>query len=269
MCPYDTLVWGESQAANGLTGLAALTGQNHSASGDDLTLKSTPEPPVIHGLGSLSDTKPRACAVLPKTSNGNKRIYGPGGIDFWGNGWAQWMRDAPIELQKGDTLTGQHDNTNVSEGGVVGVDMVYGGMITPWTLADIRKNYSRIYSQAFSITSATAVTFNDAAGALDTLTDDDLWLDKKASYDILGVGSFRSGATFGGILNILGLGGDWQGFQPGLIANPLSAVTFNAGAEFAPVLEPIPFDGDSLPTMGMTATSAGAYLGILVLGQKG
>jgi hypothetical protein len=94
------------------------------------------------------------------------------------------------------------------------------------------------------------------------------WSDAEGKFWILGLIHGISAATFGGIMNIRNLGGEWQGNQPGLIVNPLSAVTFDAGASFAPALSPIPFDGDAPPTLGMTATSAGAVTVSMLFGKE-
>jgi len=263
--PYDTVMYGEAGAMSGYTGIAALGGQNHKASGDIITLLSGI--PYLNGFGLLSDTKPRACALIPSLSNNQNKIYGPAGIDYWADGWAQWMRSLPMPLQDGETLTGNGDNTNVSEGTVMGMDLTYNEIIAPWELAVLAGRYAHLYSQEFTVTSATAVVYNSGPVDLDSATTETDWLNKEESYEIIGIAKGRSGATFGGILNITKLSGAWQGKQPGIVANPLSAVTFNAGAQFAKALEPIPFKGDAVPQVGMTATSAGAYIGDLVIGM--
>lgn len=267
---YSTICWGESTQNNGLAGVAGLANQNHNASGDKLKLKTTPSPPYLMGFGSVSDTKPQGSALVPDTGNGNKPIYGPGAIDFVTEGWAWWMRSAPVVLQKGDQLTGQASNTNVAEGTVVAADIQYGSYAQPWNLAEMRQKYIQIISQQVTITSGAAVTFNSGSTAIETAaTEKSNWLDVDASYEILGTSPCISAATFGGICNVTGLGGNWKGEQPGLLVSPLSAVTFSPGGSFAPALEPIPFDGDSPPDVGMTATSAGAVKFNIVMGQIG
>lgn len=268
--PYDTIVWAEAAAMSGLTNMAALAGQNHSATGDTLTLKSTPSPPWLLGMGVVSDTKPAASGLVPTTSNGGKTIYGPGGLNYSVDGWASYLRDIPIELVKSDIITGQGSNTNVSEGTVLGADIAYGSPPAPWHLAALRSKYSQIYSQKLTITSGSAVVFNSGVVSLDSAAADITnWLDVNAAYEILGICAGTGAATFGGILNITGLGGEWSSKQPGLVINPLSAVTFAPGGAFIKVLEPIPFQGDALPSVGMTASSAGAIIFNLVFGKIG
>jgi len=264
---FQTVLYGESQAANGLTDLAGLAGQDHVASGDKIELKN--ERPFLHGMGSLTDTKPQGCALVPDNGNSNKPIYGPGGIDFFNDGWAQWMRELPMELFRSDQLTGQISSTNVNEGGIVAFDIVYNEIIKPWSLQEVRSRYEAIFSQQGVVTSATALVFNDGAVALDSFaTETANWLDPEKDYDILGVAQSISAATFGGIATISkNLTGEWAGKFPGLIVNPLSAATFNAGFAMAKALEPIPFSGDSLPQIGMTATSAGLINFALVMGR--
>jgi hypothetical protein len=266
--PYDTICWGEAQACNGLTGVAALSGQNHGASGDKLTLKSTPEPPFLQGLGGLSDTKPQQVALVPDELQAQNPILGPAGMNFWSDGWLKELRQIPIELIKGDALTGQLSNTNVNEGAIVGADVTYGRPVAPWTLEGVQGRYSKVFTDTITITSAAAVTFNSGSGALSGKASNYAkWSDSKGEFEILGIIHGISAATYGGICNVTKLGGEWDGKQPGLIVSPLSAVTFDAGGSFAPALEPIPFEGDSVPDVGMTATSAGAVTFSMLIGK--
>lgn len=266
--PFDSLCWGEAQACDGLTGCAALANQNHGVSGDKITLKTDPKPPYLQGLGGLSDTKPQAVALIPDEQNAQLPIYGPAGMNFWSDGWDRSLREGPIELLKGDALTAQISNTNVNEGAIVACEVAYGRPVAPWSLKDIQNRYEKIFHDLCTITSAAAVTFNSGSGVLSgKMTNFSKWSDPDGRFEILGVVHGISAATFGGIANVTKLSGGWQGFQPGLVINPLSAVTFDAGGGFAPALEPIPFDGDSLPDIGMTATSAGAVTFALKIGK--
>jgi hypothetical protein len=264
--PYDTILWGEEAAKNGLTGTAALDNQNHLASGDKLTLLSDPSPPYLQGLGSLSDTKPQGCALVPDKMDAQNPIKGPGAILFYPQGWDVSLRYKPICLVKGDNLTGQCSSTNVNEGSIVAADISYGKTIVPFDISQGR--YKQIYRPTATITSAAAVTFNSGGVALDSaISDWNKFGDVDASYEILGTFGCIGAATFGGICNVSKLGGEWAKRQPGLIVNPLSAVTFSPGG-FVPVLEPIPFRGDALPQVGMTAPSAGAVSFGMVIGEK-
>lgn len=266
--PYDTLVWGEVGAKDGLTGTAFLAGQNHTKDGDKFLALQTNPPPWLMGLGSLSDTKPSACALVPDSLEAQQPINGPGGIDFWNDGWARHLREAPIMLEKGDKYTGQCSSTNVNEGSIIGADIVYGSPVAPWKLKDIQSQYTRIFNDIFTITSGADVTFDSGSVTLDAAASNYAkWSDTNGKFDILGVLNLIGAATFGGIAHLKNFGGDWHGHQPGLIVNPLSAVTFNTGAQFAPALQPIPFEGDALPSIGMTATSAGAIAFGLVIGK--
>lgn len=265
--PYDTLLWGEVGAKDGLTGTLALGGQNHLAAADKITLLD--EMIIwLQGLGSLSDTKPAGCALVPDNLRAQMPIYGPGGIDFYNDGWAHWLRSAPIKMVKGDKITGQCSSTNVNEGSLIAMDIAYRNAIPPWLLKDIQSRYKEIFTEKITITSAADITFNSGAGQIDTLASDfSKWSDPEGEFEILGVIPNIGAATFGGICNVSKLGGDWHGLQPGLIVNPLSAVTFNPAGNFNQALEPIPFKGDALPQLGMTATTAGAIIFVLLIGK--
>ena len=266
--PYDTLLWGEEQAASGLTDTAALANQNHKKDADKLTLLSEPTPPWLQGLGSVSDTKPQGCALKPDTLDAGLPIYGPGAISFWHEGWFKELREAPIKLLRGDKITGQGSNTNVNEGMIIAADIAYGNAIPPWLLKTYQASLKKIFTDIIAITTAAAVTFNSGAVSMDQMTNYSKWADPEAEFVILGVISHIGAATFGGILNVTKLGGPWQGKQPGIPVPPLSAVTFSPGGSFVKALEPIPFKGDSLCEVGMTTPSAGAMNLGLLMGKK-
>lgn len=266
--PFDTVLWGEVAAKTGLTGTVFCAGQNHVADGDKCVLKTEPFPPFLHGLGSLSDTKPAGCALVPDEQNAQLPIQGPGALDFGGNGWLHALAKAPIELMKGDKLTGQCSSTAVNEGSIIGAHIVYGKILPLFDLVAISKKYEKLFTDIVTITSGADVTFNSGVGSLDSLVGNyEKWSDPDGKFEILGTITSISAATLGGIANILNLGGDWKGHQPGIIVNPLSAVTFNGGRAFNEALEPIPFNGDSLPTVGMTATTAGAITFGFLIGK--
>jgi hypothetical protein len=266
--PYDTVVWGEAQAANWLTGVAFLAGQNHTKDGDKVVLKSTPTPPYLLGLGGLSDTKPQGTALVPDETMSQLPIFAPGGIDFFNDGWAKWLREIPIVLTKGEKVTGQISTTNVNEGQVIGADLAYKNAPKPWKLSGVSGRYSKVFTDKFTVTSAAAVTFNSGPVSLDSAASNyPKWNDADGKFEILGSVPNIGAATFGGIAHIRNLGDKWDGKQPGIVINPLSGVTFNPGGDINTVLEPIPFDGDALPEISMTATSAGAISFGLLIGK--
>ncbi|MHC4620980.1 MAG: hypothetical protein ACYTEQ_24810, partial [Planctomycetota bacterium] len=69
--PYDTLCWGEAQAANGLTATAAVGPSTYTLSGDTIQLKGVDMGgiPVVWAGGMTGDTKPQGGAILPSRSN--------------------------------------------------------------------------------------------------------------------------------------------------------------------------------------------------------
>jgi len=264
--PYDTLVWGEEQAANGLTGTAAVGPGDYTTSGDTITLKKGLGTPVVFAGGMTGDTKPQGGAIVPQYSHYAQVLHLAGHQQFATHGWTD-LRIAPshaLQMQAGETLTGQTSSTNVNEGSVLGVNLAYGSA-PPLQVS--RKRYKEIDIPKLTITSAAAVTYNSGVVALDSAAGQTYWLDKNAKYELLGVIGNIGAATFGGICHVTGLSGNWHGYYPGVPISALSAVDFGVAQPFTPFAEPLPFDGDALPNVGMTASSAGAISFGAVIGR--
>jgi len=266
--PFTSPLWPEARAGDGLVGIAAAGDGYHTVSGDDLTLKDHDEPFMI-GFGGTGDTKPQGVAIDQAKGEGTSRIYGPAGMNFFLDGFDKGWRKQPKPLVKGDTLTGLQSSTNVNEGSLVVMDLIYGrGNAPARKVEDIK--YKDYHTDLVTITSANAVTLNDAAASLPTLlTNGYKWIDLAKKYDILATIPCISAATFGGVASIRNISAPgWSGLAPGLIVNSLSAVTFNPGGSRNWVPEPIPFDPVSPPTLGMCATSAGAITFGILFGEK-
>jgi hypothetical protein len=263
---YDTYIWGETGAADGLTGTAALGPTPITYSGDKNKVRNIGDP-MLFGLGSLSDTKPQGCAITPELTNGNNKIYGPGAIDFFNKGFMDFRIPPfqPKRLSGGETLEGFQSNTAVNEGSIIAAHIAYHG-VPALPAGGFR--YSDILTEYVTITSAAAVTaLSGKVNLKDAITRKN-WLNVEKDYDILGVLGCIGAATFGGVMQITGLGGDeWEGKVPGILVNPLSAVDFSPGPPHA-APEPIPFSGRSLPDVSMFATSAGAITFGLIMGIK-
>lgn len=265
--PHDCLVWGEAQAASGLTGLLGKGPGTYTTSADTITVKGAARgDPYLFMLGSTSDTKAGGCALLPELSNRASLIYGPGAIAFAEQGLADFRLDGVKMLANGETLTGQVDNANTNEGSVVAAWVSYGGVPA------IRSDYSdprNMYKEKCTITSAAAVTSQSGKVTLDSALTSTSWLNTKAKYEIRGVSGCVGAATFGGICQVDNLGGPWAGYVPGIPINGLSAVTFSPGMGTYLLPEPIPFDGDALPSVSMMATSAGAIVFTMHIAEVG
>jgi hypothetical protein len=263
---YDTYLWGEAQAADGLTALAAIGPTPITFSGDKNKVRNIGNPELF-GLGSLSDTKPQGCAITPELTNGNNKIYGPGAIDFFNKGFMDFRKPPfqPKKLSGGEMLEGFISSTAVNEGGLVAAHIAYNGVPG---LPTGGYRYSDILSEYCTITTTTALTVFDGKVNLKEAITRKNWLNVEKDYDILGVAGCIGAATFGGVMQLTGLGGDdWAGRVPGILINPLSAVDFSPGnAHAAP--EPIPFSGKSLPDVSMCATSLGAMTFVLIIGVK-
>jgi hypothetical protein len=263
--PYTTIVWGEEQAANGLTGTAALpvTNTSFAASGDKQVFPDVGQIPYIFAFGMTGDTKPQGCNLLPDTSNANKGYYGPGAQVFYPHGWID-RREAglpPIAIQPRDSITGQTSSTNVNEGSVLGANVSFGSVPAyPKTFPG-----RQFFQELVTITSGAAVTYNSGAATVyAAATNTTNWYDPEASYYLLGVSGHLSGATFGGICHVTGLESSpgWAGNSPGVPINALSAVDFSSNQPFTPFAQTIgPIKGLALNTtvkLGMTASTAGA-----------
>jgi hypothetical protein len=266
MQPFDMYVWAEDAlTASGLTGITAKGPTPIKSSGDLNTVRSGIGTPFLFGLGSLADTQPQGCALTPSRSNFGNNFYGPGAIKFSECGFMD-LRVAPLapkQLQSGETLSGLVSNTAVSSGALVAALIAY-GKVPPLMGGGAR--YENIFIEQYTITSAAAATAFSGKVSLDTATTDDLWINTENEYAILGLVGCIGAATFGGVMHVTGLGGEWQGAVPGILVNPLSAVDFSPGP-FVAAASPIPFKGSALPDVSMIATSAGAISGGIVIAE--
>jgi hypothetical protein len=263
--PFDFLIWGEEQAANGLTATTSKGPSGYVVTGDTITTKKGLGMPVLIGLGSISDTKPQGCAIIPQFSNRNTYIYGPGSeSDFANKGFADFRPFGGVKLQPGETLTGYVSTTNVNEGAVIGAALAYDNIPV---MPDV-SGYSKRFVEKITITSAAAVTFNSGAAALSSALTSSNFLDTSKNYVLLGLVPNIGAATFGGIMTVANLSGSWNGYYPGIPMNALSAVTFSPGGA-AYFMEPLPLSGEEFDTVtvGMTATSAGAITTGLILAE--
>ena len=265
--PYDALIWGEEGAASGLTARTAKGPNTYTISGDTITLKGTDRgTPILFGLGATSDTKAGGCAVVPSLSNRAVAIYGPAAIDILTKGWDDFRLSGGVkQLSNGETLTGQIDNANTNEGSVMGCFVSYGGYPA---VRGPSAGANDMFREKITITSAAAVTYNSGAVALNTACTSSTWLNTRAKYEIRGISGCVGAATFGGMCSVTNLGGAWAAYTPGFPVPGLSAVTFAPDGVFV-LPEPIPFDGDSLPSVGMTATSAGAIVFTMHIAEVG
>ncbi len=258
--PYTTIIWGEEQAANGLTGTAAKSvgGDGFTASADKVVFPSSNDW-IILGFGMTGDTKPQGSALLPDASNGNKPFYGPGSQVFYPHGWLNLQKlGFGYRIMAGDSVTGQTSSTNVNEGSVLGAHVA--SSLLPYPR---RFPGGTHFAELVTVTSAAAVTANSgAATVFAASTNTSNWYDAGATYYLIGVSGHLCGATFGGICHVTNVGGRWKGYNPGIPINALSAVDFSSNQPFTPFPEPIgPIKGIDLNTnvkLGMCASSAGA-----------
>lgn len=267
--PYDTILYGEATQNNGLAGVAGLGPSPYAYTGDTVTLKDE-DRPFLHRFGGISDTKPAATALIPTNSNSNKGWYGPASLTLFPLGIADFQ-DFPIELMKGDIITGQINNTNVNEGSVVFADISYGAPIPRWSLASFAGR-GKPYLELATVTSTADVTYNSGVVTIYSACTNTLdWWDSNGEYYILGVMGSTGVASAGGVLNVTNVGGNWKGMVPGIPMNTLSDVHFSTAQPFTAALEPIgPISGSAMKnsaSVGLTSTTAGAQTFVLVIAR--
>lgn len=264
--PYTTFVAGEAVQSATLVGVTAIGPPDHKLSGDTVKLRKGSGTPILMGFGSSSDTKPNGCAVTPSISNRVKPITGPGAVDMVGKGWLDLRLFGGKKLQEGETLDFKVVNTNVNEGAIVAANIAYGSFAA---YSPVRGPYKDLFIEDGIITSAADVTYNSGIVSLDSMTDDTSWVDTKAKYDLLGFMPGPVGVTQSqGIVVCSGIGGSWDGYFPGVPIGGLSAVDFGVGAPYTLFDEPIPFDGDAIPSVGLCSTTAAACLISAIIGLK-
>lgn len=265
---YDSLQWGETTQNNGLAGVNGKGPQPIQYTGDTNILRKGVGTPIIVGLGGTSATKPTGCAIQGNRSMGTNKFCGPATLYFGqqeGGFWTDLIRP----FQEGESITAQASNTNVSEATIVQADCAYGSA-HPYPhspgAALAAAGGGEMWCPPTSVTAAAAVT-PAAIGTLDAMTTDtgDQWLDTRATYHILGYVSCVGVAGSGGTISFSGLGGQWAGYRPGFPYSGITATFDSSGTSYA--YEPIPFDGDALPTYDANSLTNTACLGGLLLAK--
>lgn len=266
--PYDSLMWGEATQNNGLAGVNGKGPAPIQYTGDTNILRKGFGRPVIVGLGGSSITKPTGCAILGNRSYGVNKFCGPASL-YFGQLEGSFLVDIAVPFQEGESLTAQASNTNVSENTIVQADCAYGSPHqrpdSAWE-AMTAAGGGEMWCVPTSATAAAAVT-PAVIGTLDGLTTDtnDMWLDTRAKYHILGYVSCVGITSTAMTLGFTGLGGEWAGYVPGLPASGITATFDCQGTSFA--YEPIPFDGDAVPSYQANSLSNTAILGGLMMAK--
>lgn len=264
--PYDSLMWGETTQNNGLAGVAAKGPAPIVYSGDYNVLRKGFGAPVIVSLGGISATKPTGTAILGNRSYSVNKFCGPASLSF-GQSTGNPMIDIVVPFQEGEQLTAQLSNTNVNEASIVQADCAYGAP-HPYprsaAAAMAMAGGGELWCPPISHTAAAAVT-PAVIGDLVALTTEDLWLDTRASYHIIGNVSTVGVASEGGTLTFTGLGGAWHGYVPGVAYAGIKATFDTEGISYC--YEPIPFDGDALPSYMANALTNTAVLGGLLIAK--
>lgn len=265
--PYDTLNWGETTQNSGLAGVAAKGPAPIVFSGDYNVLRKGFGTPHIVSLGGTSATKPTGTALVGNRSYGVNKFCGPAGL------YNPRMTGLVLPYQEGEQLTAQASNTNVNEATIVHADCAYGGAHAhPATVgaALAKAGGGELWCPPTSVTAAAGVTLA-VIGDLSAMTTDtnDLWLDTRASYHILGYTGCVGIASDCGSIAFTGLGGAWHGYVPGIPDHMIGPVTLDTGTGYGADLcyEPIPFDGDALPSYMANHLSNTAVLGGLLLAK--
>lgn len=266
VAPWDMMMWAEATQNNGVAGVAAEgpTGVGYTISGDKITIKDFPDP-WIYSFGGISDSKPAETRLIPDNSNVNKPFAGPASLTMWPLGVSNF-REYPIPLMMNDLITGQLNNTNVSEGSVIGCEINYGKKIMPWSLKDLPAG--KLFQEPAIITSSGDVTYNSGVVTVYAACENTVnWWDTNGEYYILGVAGGTGVAEAGGILSCTNLGGQFQGYVPGWYMNTLSDIVFSTQQPFTPGLTPVgPIGGKAIKnsvSLGLCSTTAGAHKFVL------
>lgn len=247
MPPYDTIVWGESAAKTGLTGVTSKgpTGIGYVIAGDEITLKSKDRPYLL-GMGVTGTSKPGGGRIVPSKSPTS--YYCGGAVRFFPEGWTDYYKHsiAPL-LYKSDVLTGQADSTAVNEDTILAANISYGAPLPKPNLG--RFIGAEHYKELMTVTAAGAITYGSGTVTITTaLTNVTNWLKLDANYYLLGISGNIGVADGAGILHFTNLPGVWDKYAPGIQVNGLDAVVFSTGqGEFTPFPEPIgPITGEQL-----------------------
>lgn len=266
--PYDSYLWGESKQSSGLVVLAGKGPTPLVSSGNTNILRKGFGTPILVGLGQSSLTKPGGCAIAGNRSYGTNKFCGPGHIGF-GHGIG-FMTNVAVPYQEGETLTGYTDTTNVAEYTILQADFTYGSAHkypgSAWD-AMAAAGGGELWSVPTSVTAAAIVT-PAVIGTLDGMTTDtgDMWLDTRAKYHILGYIGCVGIASSSGTITFTGLGAKWNGYVPGIPETGKDVVQLGVlGMSYC--YEPIPFDGDALPSYMCNCLDDTAHLGAILLAK--
>lgn len=263
----DVVVFAEATQNNGFAGVAGKGPTPLTYTGDTVTLRKVGKTPVLVALGGASATKPKGVRIKGNRSRNQMYWHGPANTRGYPQGL---MTDLAVPFKEGEILTGEADNTNVNENTIVMAFFTYGPP-HPWprTLMEVAlmAQAKVVHSVPCTVTPAAAVTPLSGSVALDSASQDDLWIDPDKRYSILGILNSPGLAAGFGVAHFNGLPDPYQGMVPGLPLADLSAIDYMSGG-FCPAYEPIgPFPGDGLPNVGLTTGHTNAQSFVLYVAE--
>lgn len=243
----------ETQAANGLTGVTALSDSRYKDSGDTWQVRSGVGDPhllAVFGVGA-NLTRYRFVPADENLSYDNRVGIG---LQTRISPGLPVLSFAP--MLEGQVITGQCDNANNNEDQFIGAAIGYGCKENPFSFdypapPSGVKEMKWFTATGAATLSATITTKDDV-----TLT----WTGLKPGYEyaILGMGAWSAGAFhFELVLN------NEQRYRPGWFAGVSAPTT--VPVYLKPGYRPI-FNGSSPPDMKMSSTSADTaeYLSVLL-----
>jgi len=275
MAMHEWYIWGEALQANGYTGTTSKKGypDSYSYTGDTITLRKGLGIPYLIGGYQSSETKPGGGRIKGDLSRGLMYEYLKGRRQS-GN-FMDGFNRIPQPFQEGETLTGETDDTNVSEETYMAVLFNYGSNMHRYprsvheVLQMIGKTPRKVFDVPCSVTSAAAITSGSGATDLKTASQDDDWIDAERTYFIL---SARPNLVQNsGLLQFHKELPDPGGYSMQRNVIPLHTakdeVKFDSGEETFPY-EPIgPFNMLAPPSVGLFAIEAAATTFILKIAE--
>ena len=271
---HEWLLWGEAVQNNGYAGTTAKAGypDTYSYTGDTITLRKGIGKPLLIGGFQSSETKPGGGRIKGDISRGNMYEYLVGRRQS-GN-FMDGFNRLPQGFNEGEILTGETDDTNVSEETYMAALFAYGNfhrypMNIQEVLGMIGKSPRKIFDVPCSVTSAAAITSGSGATDLKTASQDDDWIDADRQYYILA--ARPNLVQNSGLLQFHKELPDPGGYNMQRNIIPLHTakdeVNFDSGPETYPY-EPIgPFSMLAPPSVGLFSIEAAATTFILKVAE--
>lgn len=273
MSVWEWYLFGEEVQADGYTGIASKPGYPdvYQYTGDTITLRKMGNPLLIGGF-QTSETKPGGGRVKGTISRAQAYAYVPGRRQS-GN-FMDGFNRIPLPFQRGEVLTGETDDTNISEESIMALLVEYGTphrypMSINEALAMLPKLPAKVHDVPCSVTSAAAITSGSGAVTLESASQDDFWIDADKTYYILSAAPDLIQNS--GLLQFSKNLPKPCGLDLQCHLIPLHTakdeVLFDSGKETFPYVPIGPFSMESQPSVGLFSIEAAATTFILRIAE--